>query len=349
MAVLFLLCNIPGAVRWQRYGLLLVSAAIPWAGLQLVVTTAVVVIAHACLHRRIASNSIYVVLGGIIGFAAVLTLYQSQGVLNAFFVSTFIQASWLFSPHRVEPLMGILRASVPCTSGIFLLPGALAAGWLYYRGQLQAGRVFGLFFILAVSFPVVLQVACKYPGYYKWMSYAPLAVINAILLEKLVQNKRSAAIFIAGLCLIAIAIGLPARIAVGQHLSQGRHYDELDAYIATHLQPDDRAYGTYVAYYPLVKNTKRAYFWFYLNYVNNKTYISDEERAQWASQINVAVLTIFPHEHQGHKPHLDFLRKEFGGKWKAAAPSFSPEFTSFIYLASITPPYQVRIYRRSSP
>ena len=195
-----------------RRGLIvLLGAMLAVTGLQ--VTMYVVVMCGLVLvfTRRSLKDMIVLGAGWVLGFGALIGIYQSHGVWGAF-VQTAL--------NTPRPKLNLLWAYVEDFSSIpLLLVSLILVGHAAWRKErVPRPLLFGL--AAMVLLPFLFSRAGKYPIYYTWMAFLPALAGVFCALDKLLLKKdfeRAFKLACAVLLGAAALIGLPARLAVAAH------------------------------------------------------------------------------------------------------------------------------------
>ena len=319
---------------------------VPFAGLSLIPFLMVVSLVLLCLGgigtlRLILPMGLGVIAGG----GALWLLWHGLGVWDRFETSVLL----LSKVHNDGGLHRLLSAGMQPLATAFqdpsllLLLGALAAG-LTAQAQIQTkewpGTISGRGIIgclaLALTAPFFLKLSGQFPIYYGWMAAVPAAVGVAALLAQapapgggsigsigsVRDRARLIAMVLAGL---AVASGLPARLAVTGWEWQARDYAPVEKFVGDHLTPEDRVAADHPAFYALQHRGIEAYYPYYLY------------RLTPAEREGCTALLVAPES-------LPLFQKVIGGKWeKVAEMGAKPDALSRPTRARL---YDLALYRR---
>ena len=237
--------------------LVAIGALLPWAGLQ-TLPAAVVYCGLLCLilGREALLRSIAVGAGIALGGAALFGLYSSHGVWNAFRAST--SGIGLIGQSVFQKLAHLPAAYFGDKSALCLLAAACLLLWL------QRSKLMTFALACAVLLPAALHLAGKFPVYYGWMTYLPLAVAVASHLQSAPRGKvRSAAMALA---MLAILVGLPGRMAAVAVQWQGRDPRAMEQWVASAgLGSGESVVADFKTYYALRREGVEIYLPTYLN------------------------------------------------------------------------------------
>jgi hypothetical protein len=160
--------------RW--IGLFLAAFVAPWTGLQLLPFIAAAGLVLLLVLRRAGLGPMLsLALGSALGLATLLLFYRSQGVLDDFLRSTAGHSAGIlqqllsghFSHHNLLPKDFSFAILTAGALGMVLLDG------LRRRPQ---SRVLLTTLLFAGTVAVVLVLSGKFPTYYGWMTFIPMAI-----------------------------------------------------------------------------------------------------------------------------------------------------------------------------
>lgn len=204
---------------------------------------------------------------------------------------------------------------------LILLVGFVAYSYRRKSFQFRSIPSFGL--AAALTIPLILGALRDYPFYYSWMAYIPLAICTVSAFSNELSRGRFTITRLVVIALLfgACWVGYPTRLVASiQSGAWQRDYSRLEAFINTNIQPGERVYSDFEAYYPLKRIADYALFPTY------KDVLSPQERQE------VTALILKPIDDRGAS-YQDTLTL-FGGKWRETA------------RMSESDPYNLRIYRR---
>jgi hypothetical protein len=250
-ALAFLASTLPPAAL-RRPLLAGVMSLFPLAGLALL-PFAVILGTLLLLFRRRAfiADLACLLLGLAAGTAGLVMFYARNGVLADFLASMRADTS--------TGLLGalLLHGAFSHENKLpkdFSLAALLLAGMLIFlsrsprRGVPGRGVLaFGL--AAAVVIPIGMVAAGKFPTYYSWMAYVPLAVgVCSSLGSLLPHASRGGAVW--ALLVSACLLGLPLQLGLSAYDWEDRGYGRVEAMVEESVQPEDWAFTQYGAYYP---------------------------------------------------------------------------------------------------
>jgi hypothetical protein len=177
----------------------------------------------------------------------------------------------------------------------------------------------------------------KFPTYYAWMAYLPLAVGVAGALSS-GETGSGAARAATGLALAACVAGLPFQLAYASYDRGDRNHGEVAASIGPLIEPDDRVYCDYGAYY-VARSRARLVFT-----AHALAGLTEADRR------SISVMVVDP-------AGASEVQAALGGKWRKVGPEVAPEQRTLIEdLAGMTVnfgifdrKYRLQAYRRAGP
>jgi 4-amino-4-deoxy-L-arabinose transferase-like glycosyltransferase len=322
--------------------LTLAGAVSPWIGLQLLPLEAVLggsLLAFTLFFywREVSAFAAGTVAGalGLIGF------FSSHGVLRYFL--QFPVVNHVDIDHVLHSqskgygfVAGLLQGEFRHSHMLpkdFSLPlvlasAALLAVVLYRRHNLEFRSllIYGLIFVPLFSLTLILLA--KFPTYYGWMTYAPLAIcICGSLHLDLPQNVR---LFAVGLCVAASIVGVGLHALAFARDWSDRDYAKVQQFVTSNIRPDDWAYVNPQAYYPAKRTAAATFF-------SNAAGMPSDQK----SRVTVCVI----------EPERVWVLKELGGSWYATGQEMIPAHTGLFgrnnewgFLS--LPNYRLSVYRR---
>lgn len=335
--VLGMLLFAVAAIAWTgpatplRLGLLTLTALLaPLAGLQLL-PAAVLYCALALVFQGRPAIPRIIATGCGLGTGILLlyAFYASHGVWDAFRAST--SAVGVIGQNLAGKIAALPKIYTADKSSLLLLCAALllAAGsskGLWRRGPLAFGLV------TATLIPTVLQLIAKFPIYYSWMIYGPLAIGVCSTLATAsppVSIRGAAQLLIAGACLV----GLPSRLAAVTSQWANRDPASIDRYVASQLVPNDRVVADFKAYYAVKARASALYAPTALGVMSP------------AERESITVLLIQPKD-------LDRISTAIGGMWRASGPlagggAAPPGLVPRLMREFAEESYPLQLYRRA--
>ncbi len=227
--------------------------------------------------------------------------------------------------QKLYLMVGSLYADLSCLA---ICIGAIAALALLggSKAVRNSRRLLLITALLGVGLPAMMALVGKYVVYYGWMGFVPTAIGAVTAAGQLKIDGASKACKVAvGLFIAAALVPLPGRMVVTSLQWQQRDYAAVDRFIAAHVNPEDRAWCAFAAYYP----TKRIAKFTVLQPA------TDMLTARQRDEITVLVL----------------------GVNEAVLPSLSPENWTEVarleveadHRPPVALPYALRIMRRTNP
>jgi hypothetical protein len=238
------------APRRRRVALFGLAALAPACGLQLVPAAVLYCALLLLFRRRACVRDVAAVGAGLVaGAAGLYAFYATHGVWEAFRAST--TAVGVIGHGLADKLRDLPRIYLADKSQLALACAALVLLVTTRRPPWRCDPLrFGL--AAAVVIPAVLQLAAKFPVYYGWLVYAPLAVgVTGALgaTSNGVRPSRRVTGLVAICLAAAVAVGLPARL-VGSAWNWNRSDPAaLEREVVTSIGADDVVLTDFKAYY----------------------------------------------------------------------------------------------------
>lgn len=275
---------------WLR-GLTLfaIAALVPASGAQFIAFAAATgVLVFLFAGRRVLPELTALALGGAFGCLMIYFLWTMLGVFDSLAESTggfflkFGTPTGLADPS----LVALLAASV-------------VVGWrLRSQSHLKLRSVFGFGVVAALAVPLAVAALGRYPIYYSWMGWLPLAFGFCAGLSRVQFTGRAwlrwGAVLAVG---AACGVGLPARVALTVKEWKERDYEPVRQLAQRNVRSGDWVYADYPAFYavkPLASLTILPPY---------RQIIRDEEKRR------VTVLVIKPDNFSG-------VAELLGGAWE---------------------------------
>jgi hypothetical protein len=225
------------------------AALIPWAGLQLIPYIAMMSLLLLAYRGRDAIREVAaIVVGGILGSLTLAGFFMGHGVWGDFLSACTIQSGTRLT--IAERLGRAIAAPSVDPSAVLLLVALVivaTASLIRREGWRRSAATVGV--MVGVALPCAMGFIGRYPSYYSWMGFIPMAAALAAAFERpsagrFVQKSALA------LALLACAVGLPARLLVVWFEWDLRDAGRVDRFVTTHLRPTDQVFSIYEAYYP---------------------------------------------------------------------------------------------------
>lgn len=235
-------------------------------------------------------------LGIALGGGALWAFYSSHGVWQDF-VAT------------VRYSIRVVDGSIPKDPSLFalLLPALLLTGWLQLRDELRLRLPLTFGVVAAIGIPVGMKLVGRFPTYYSWMAYVPLAVgVSAAAAENFTRFKLPLRLGLILLLALPCVAGLPIQLGSTIYFWQERDYARVEKLVTDSIRPGEWVYCDPEPYYAVKKRAARTF-------LNCYEAITPEENAR------ITVVIVRPH----HAP--DAIAR-FGGNW-VRSPQALPGIT----------------------
>ncbi len=310
----------------------IVGAASPWIGLQLLPLEAVLagtllVFTLSRYWREIFAFFTGVATGGL----GLLGFFASHGVLRYFF--EFLNSQSKGIGFFGSLLHGEFRHSnmLPKDFSLPLVACAivLLAFASYRRHSLRLHSLLTYGLISSVVLALTLIAVGKFPTYYGWMIYIPLAicVCGSLDLAPPTTGRRYA----TALCVVASIVGVSLHVLACARDWKDRDYSKVQQFVNANVRPDDWAYVSPQAYFPAKLTGATTLFW------DPGTWMSPDQK----DRVTVCVID----------PKKLWVLKVLGGTWYNTGPDLIPVHTGLFgsedrwgFLS--LPNYRLSVYRR---
>lgn len=324
-----------GPEGWRQRLLIGLPAALaPFAGLQLLPASVLYCGLLFLFQGRPAIPKIIAVgLGLAAGVAGLYAFYASHGVWDGFRAST--SAVGVIGQGLLGKIAHLPKVYTADKSTVMLFLAALLLAVVRGRSAWRRGPLeFGL--AAAVAIPGCLQLAAKFPLYYSWMVYIPLAlgvVTGTLATAAPPVAPRARAMALAAIA-VACLVGLPARLAGIVSLWPSRDPALVQEYAAEHIAPDDVVLGDFKGYYAVRARAAGFFAPTYLGIMR-----PDEKAAVTA--------LLLRQEDAGRAMQV------LGGPWHEAGPAFAagrvePGLVHRLMREFADENYELRLYRRGA-
>lgn len=283
----------------RRVGLMVLGAAIPWTGFQLIPYLGVLSLVYLMTYGGSRMVDVALVWAGVL---------LGVGGLYLFFAS---QAAWPYLLNSIHELAGQHRPAAarvadavrslrvdPSLMVLYLLL-LVAVAWEFSRTRSPERRTLLAGLLFAMLVPAGLAAVGKFARYYAWMAYVPALVCLLRWFEQTSPGKWTQRAFVVGLAAVCL-VGLPARMALLLTEWEARDYRPVERFVRTHLRPDDNLYCEFEAYYAAKAVTPHVFLTRY------RRAISDTEKA---------AINVFAARPENASDTAELL----GGKWTRVA------------------------------
>jgi hypothetical protein len=238
----------------RRIALVLLSALLPFAGLPLLLLGAALLFLLAVFCRAKYRLDLFAVLIGLgLGVITLLGFYYAVGALDDVVNSTrgHVSESLLRSIlNRVPYHHANNIPKDPSFTALFLIGVILVALTVRRaKGDFPTALVFGLTAATVIS--LTLMLFGKFPTYYAWMAYLPLAVGVLCAYPVNGEPRWHRQLFVASVVAVCL-VGLPFQLALAIYTRADHDYEPVRRALEQTIRPDDSVYCDYAAYYVAV-------------------------------------------------------------------------------------------------
>jgi hypothetical protein len=322
----------------RSLAIVLLSAVVPWAGLQLLAYVALGGLLLLLVRGRSARLEVLTIGAGCVaGIASLFVFFLENGVWGEFVKSVAI----LSGSRQPLALRLVDAASAPLSepSSVLVLAAlgvVLISVLRQDRVKIRSPLVIGL--LLGVLVPWLLALLSKYPRYYTWMAFIPMAGCLAAELES--GCARPVWNLVIPLVVLACLAGLPARLVVTCREWTLRDPAPVDRFVAEHVRPTDWVYSEYEAYYPTKKTAAVVFQPPYAGLMPGMERVTPPLSQAEKNRVDVLIL----------KPATqDETLRRFEGRWTMVGHHSAAEDAQSSIAATIgqgSKPYELLVYRR---
>jgi hypothetical protein len=209
-----------------------------------------------------------------------------------------------------------------------LVSVVLLAVVLYGRRSLRLRSLlmYGVIFVPLLGLTLILLA--KFPTYYGWMTYIPLAVCICGSLDlDLPAAVRHTAV---GCCVLASVVGVGLHVLSCSGDWKDREYSKVQQFVTSNVRTDDWAFVNPQVYYPAKLTGAETFFW-------NPGSIPAAQK----SRVTVCIIN----------PERVWVLKELGGAWYSTGQEMIPAHSGLFgtdtrwgFLS--LPNYRLSVYRR---
>jgi len=248
---------------WRYTLISLVGLAIPWAGISLALVSGFAGILLLVFYRsRFLGEVACFAVAGVAGMGALLALYHSQGVLDAFFQSLAPHSAFFKkNSHIIPPPVAALKHRLGAfTDYTFLCLFAASACACLASWREQAARPWLVLSALSLlGVPILLAGAGLFPIYYAWFAFIPaVCALLALWERRLIRNP----LFKTGvICALAalILLGMPRVWAMGFLYRADDVNGKSERFVASVLRADDVVLTQPQGWYGAKATARRVY------------------------------------------------------------------------------------------
>jgi hypothetical protein len=268
------------------------------AGLHLVVfTAAFVCLVVVYLRRKVLTEAVVIGVALLLSMTGLFTFYALAGVWKNAIAAVI--------PHITTGGFGALLTGtalirsnkLPKDPSLVILLAVLLpmTAIKMRRRQLRCNSMLSFGVAVSVTIPMVLLMTAKFPTYYSWMVFVPVAVCVCSALCEIKAGRLATCMLRVGLVTVCIA-GLPLQLLAVTHDWQDRNPEAVANIVNAHVGQSDWVLCDYQVYFPV---KMRAHKVFLPDYVVQMTY-------QEKKKINLLI---------GSKESLIRWSSELGGQW----------------------------------
>jgi hypothetical protein len=236
----------------------------PWAGLQLVVFTVLVLIICALKYRLVALSEICATIVGMsLGASTLLAFYLANDSLADFLISTvgsqhsslgqFGQYMFLHDPRGTQRVMQAINDPVWFVSSDFSMAILVVLIVFVVVIDIRSPGIYGrsdivVMCIVPFVVPYFIFAAGKYPTYYFWMGFSSSLILVWVNANVIVANKSLGVLRYAPCALLVMvgAVGLPLRL---WEMSRYGDYPQMDAFVRDTVARGEWVYVSPEAYF----------------------------------------------------------------------------------------------------
>jgi hypothetical protein len=335
-ALLFFIFTV-GNRRWRIVLLACTSLLFAPAALHLVVFAVILtLVAVLYLWRSILPEITVIWISLLISVIGLFSFYAMNGVWE--------NALAAIKPHTASGGLGTLFSGetlnhhnrIPKDPSLAILLGVLgfvvAIQIRQRRFQCRSVLSFGL--VASSIIPVALLMIAKFPTYYSWMVFVPLAVCLCSTVAGIQDRAVANLVIRAGLVMACVA-GLPTQLVAATYDWQDRDYAAVREIVATNVGKDDWVLCDYPAYFAVKPTVEQVFLPDYVKL------LTEEEKRK------VTLLI-------GSDDMVIKWRSELGGEWTVASPTVLPKQITIIQrltgknvdVGLIGKKYRLAVYKR---
>lgn len=334
-AALFFALTIDHAAL-RRFSLVAISITVPWSGLPAVAWLAAAFAAGALTFgRRIVIDGACVGLGLVLGLSSLLAWLYVYGGLASFLA--VVQSVRGRAPMTLPARGWIMLQGLLCDrAAMALWCAALVAALsrLRTRNLSRASPVI-IGIGIAASAAAVLSVATT--RVYDWMVTIPLAIgVAAELGEGMAARLPRLERYVVWACCVVAALGLPGVLLATAYEWQERDHSRVEAFVASHVTPDDFCFCDITAYFPVRRIADRLL----VDYGTWPTAgLWDDVQLQSGRRTPFTVMVV-------QSDRAKRTINEFGGGWREVArlPAVPPTWSVNSPVAAVLKPLISAIY-----
>ncbi len=294
---------------WLRCCLLLcLGVFFSISGPQLLVYTAMLCcLLLIFLGKSFLKESVSLAIGLILGITFIYILYSTNEVGNDFILN-------------MKAAKAITAGSIPKDPSLLMLLISATAITIYQikigNFRLRSPLLFGL--TAGVCIPIGMKILGRFPTYYTWMAYIPLAVGVCSAMSKWRFNfKNPMKLLVLGSLLLTCSVGLPLQLASAAYYWNDRDYAKVESLVESNVRESDWVYCAHGAYYAA---KKKASVVIVVSYSSKLLTPQDKEK--------ISVLIIRPDQ-------FERVANMLGGQWYSSGDGISPSKKSFLVFQDL--------------
>ena len=308
------------SVRWRVRTIAMLGTLLPLAGIQLILYSVLLgSLMLVFLRRRVILEVLALGAGIAIGSGALIALFYANGVLANFASALFGERNGRFQYAAKDPSFAILL-------GVCML--LVIEQSRRHRFRLTSPLVISL--ACGILMPVGMLALGKFPIYYSWMAYVPLALGVSAAISDLDRSRLVAGLTFGGLFLVC-AVGLPVQLASAVYYWKDRDCTRIEKLVQKDLSSDDWVYTQYSGYFAVRNVTPHVF----IPYVMPDRY-----------RDNISVLVLSPEDFAAYGHAI------IGGDWRDTGEGISDTGRDILpnnhFAILLQRRINLRIYRRIS-
>jgi hypothetical protein len=268
LSALLLLVSTLSDPRLRRSAVIAVAALFPWAGLQLVVATALMSgLIALCTGRRYLRTLLWVAAGVAAGGCLMLCFYAVTGHLMDFIISTVGSQHSLvgqlgqyvvYDDQRGIGRFALLRILHAVIEDPSSAVGLVTAGMLLASARVRRSpeAVHRLAASIGVGLliPWGLFFAGKYPLYYTWIGLLPIWFLILAALDRISPLARLERSLAFGLLIVSLPIGWPFLVGSAVLAGSARDYTQVRRFVGQLVKPGEWTCISPSAYFAVVES-----------------------------------------------------------------------------------------------
>ncbi|MBD2413774.1 hypothetical protein FACHB389_31590 [Nostoc calcicola FACHB-389] len=319
------------SVRLRLILLACIGVFFPLSGLQTLPYTVILCcLLLIFLGKSFLKEAVSLGIGIVIGIACLYIFYSSHGVWDGFVASVRRHSAYgvQAAAGGFDSLMAMLQGASftrdPSFVSLFIASVLLIIYQIKIGSfKLRSPITFGL--VASICTTIGVFAVGKFPTYYSWMAYIPLAIttFSAFSRIKLNLNNLLQRLFVIFIIITSLC-GWTLQTVLAVSTWSYRDHTKVEEFVNKNIKSSDWVYFDESAYYPLRKKAAAIF---------NKEYLrimSPEEKEQ------VSALVINPDD-------LDKVTKQLGGEWIGSSDILNPHKVNDRLFSDT---YKLQVWRR---